>query len=314
MVRVGNSELEIFPLGLGGNTFGAANDLEQSMQVLDAFTAAGGNFIDTADSYSFWVPGNSGGESESIIGEWMRKRRNRNAVIIATKVGDHPGFKGLSPRNIARAADASLRRLQADHIDVYYAHRDDHSVPLIETLAAFQKLVDAGKVRYVAMSNYSPERVEEWMTTARDNGLALPVAMQPHYNLVHRHDYEQGLAPLAEKYSLAVFPYFGLASGFLTGKYRGESDLEGRRRAGAVSRYLTADGMSVLEALDEIAAAKDAPVSAVALAWLLARPTVTAPLASATSVEQLSELVKAVKLELSGEDVARLDEASSAYA
>ena len=314
MVRAGNSDLELFPLGLGGNTFGASIGPEQSRQVLDAFVAAGGNFVDTADSYAFWVPGNSGGESETILGEWMRKRRNRNSMVIATKVGDHPAFKGLSITNVARAADASLKRLQADHIDLYYAHRDDPTVPLIETVAAFQKLVDAGKVRHIALSNYSAERIEEWMTLASDNGLALPVALQPHYNLVHRAEYEQSLAAVAAKYSLGVFPYFGLASGFLTGKYRSEANLEGSRHGGSVSRYITREGMSLIGVLSEISATHGVPVAAISLAWLLAQPTISAPLASATSVAQLNDLLKSVTVQLSEEDQARLAEASQPFA
>src|SRR5690606_23647724 len=249
-----------------------------------------------------WVPGNSGGESETIIGDWMRRRRTRNSVVIATKVGAHPQFEGLASRTIARAADASLRRLRSDHIDIYFAHFDDESVPLIEVVAAFQRLIDAGKVRYMGLSNYSPERVEEWLTLARESGLDTPVALQPHYNLVHRRPYEEAYAPIAAANDLGVLPYSALASGFLTGKYRTQADLEGKARGAAAGKYLTEEGLSVLRALDTIAADRSVPVASVAIAWLASRPTVTAPLASATSVEQLKELMIGARLELTTDE------------
>lgn len=314
MARIGNSELEIFPLGLGGNTFGNTTDPEASEKVLDAFVDAGGNHVDTADSYSAWVPGNRGGESETILGEWMRRRRNRHSMVIATKVGAHPEFKGLAPKNIARAAEASLRRLQTDYIDLYYAHYDDETQPIEEIAAAFDRLVREGKVRYVGISNVSPERIDAWVRLAAENGLAVPVALQPEYNLVSRRNYEENLAPLAETHRLGVLPYFGLASGFLTGKYRTEADLAGRTRARAVARYLNEDGLRVIDALESIATARETAIATVALAWLLARPTVTAPLASANTVEQLAELTAAPALELTADEVARLDEASQPFA
>jgi aryl-alcohol dehydrogenase-like predicted oxidoreductase len=314
MVRIGASELEIFPLGLGGNTFGNTTDERASMEVLDAFMAAGGNFIDTADSYSYWKPGNRGGESETILGEWMRQRGNRGDVVIATKVGGHPELKGLAPDTIARAADESLRRLGTDYIDLYYAHHDDPDVPVAEIAAAFDGLVRAGKVRYVAISNLAPERIEEWMRISRETGLAVPVALQPQYSLVSRQKYEATFAPLAERHGLAVFPYFALASGFLTGKYRTQADLEGAARGKAVEPYLNADGLRVVDALHSIAQARGAAIATVALAWVFAKPTITAPLASATRLPQLAELMAAPGLSLTADEVAALDQASQPFA
>lgn len=314
MRRIANTELEIYPLGLGGNTFGTRTDARASEEVLDAFVDAGGNFIDTADSYSYWAPGGRGGESETVLGEWMRRRGNRHDVVIATKVGDHPEFKGLAPKNVARAAEASLRRLQTDHIDLYYAHYDDEGIPIEEIAGAFDRLVSEGKIRYIGISNLSPDRIEAWIRAAHEDGLAVPVALQPEYNLVSRRYYEELIVPLAEAHGLAVFPYFGLASGFLTGKYRTEADLEGAARGRAVAKYLNDDGLRVLDALDDVAAGHGAAPATVALAWLLAKPTVTAPLASATSVAQLTQLLDATELELTAEEVAALDEASQAFA
>lgn len=314
MRRIGNSDLEIYPLGLGGNTFGNTTDPEASERVLDAFVDAGGNHVDTADSYSAWVPGNRGGESETILGDWMRRRRNRHSMIIATKVGAHPEYEGLAPSNIVRAAEASLRRLRTDYIDLYYAHYDDEGVAIEEIAAAFDRLVRDGKVRYVGVSNLSPERIEAWIRVAGENGLAVPVAIQPEYNLVSRRNYEENVAPLAERHGLGVLPYFGLASGFLTGKYRTPADLEGRPRGRAVAKYLNEDGLRVVDALESVAAERDATPATVALAWLLAKPNISAPLASANSIEQLSQLVAAPELELSADEVARLDEASRPFA
>lgn len=314
MTRIGASDLEIFPLGLGGNTFGNTTDQEASEVVLDAFVDAGGNHIDTADSYSAWVPGNRGGESETVLGAWMKNRRNRQSMIIASKVGAHPEFQGLAPDNVIRAAEASLRRLQTDYIDLYYAHYDDESQSIEDIASAFDRLVRDGKVRYVAISNMAPERIREWLDLARDNGLAVPVALQPEYNLVTRANYEKNVAPLASEYELGVLPYFGLASGFLTGKYRTEADLEGRTRGQAVAKYLNEDGLRVIEAMEPIAARHETSLATIALAWLLAKPTVTAPLASANSVEQLADLTAAPGVELTDEEVSQLDEASQAFA
>ncbi|MHB1328292.1 MAG: aldo/keto reductase [Gemmatimonadales bacterium] len=314
MTRLAHSDLDIFPVGLGGNVFGMTVGPADATDILDAFVAGGGNFIDTADSYSAWVPGNVGGESETMLGVWMRRRGNRRSIVMATKVAGHPEFKGLAPKNIARAADASLQRLQTDYIDVYYAHHDDPEVPVADVAGAFDRLVEAGKVRYVGISNLSPERIDEWMRLAAEQGLARPVALQPQYSLVSRKKYEETFAPLAERHRLSVVPYFALASGFLTGKYRTAADLEGAARAGGVSPYLNADGLAVVDRLRSIAASHRTAVATVALAWALAKPGVTAPLASATSAAQLAELMAVPELALTGDEIAALDEVSLPFA
>ena len=314
MRAIGTTDLRIYPLALGGNTFGWTADEATSQEILDAFVASGGNFVDTADSYSAWVPGNAGGESETILGTWMAARKNRGSMVIATKVSQHPQFKGLSPRNVAAAAEASLRRLQTDRIDLYFAHYDDTATPLEETVAAFDALVRAGKVRHVGLSNYSATRIEKWIRIATEHGFALPVALQPHYNLVARASFEQNLAPIAAQHRLGVFPYYSLASGFLTGKYRARSDAEGARRSVAVSRHLNDDGLRVITALDEIATARKVSIATTALAWLLHKPTITAPLASVSKAAQLPELMAARRLALTATEVARLDEASKPFA
>ncbi|MDR2216621.1 MAG: aldo/keto reductase [Nevskiaceae bacterium] len=314
MIKFPNTDLQIFPLGLGGNTFGMTSSEAASQVVLDAFVARGGNFIDTADSYSAWVPGNKGGESETILGNWMQQRGNRSSVIIATKVAAHPQFMGLSPGNIARAADASLARLQTDYIDLYYAHHEDANVPIEQIAVAFDALVKAGKVRHVAVSNLPPERITAWMEFAGKEGLARPVALQPEYSLVARESYERINGPLAAKHGLAVFPYFALASGFLSGKYRTQADIDGAARGSLAGRYLNADGLRIIQALERIASSRDAAMSTVALAWVAAKPTVTAPLASATSVAQLEQLMAIAEFKLAPEEVAALDAASAAFA
>jgi aryl-alcohol dehydrogenase-like predicted oxidoreductase len=314
MAIIGTSQMDIYPLGLGGNTFGNTTGPEASEKVLDAFFAAGGTLIDTADSYSSWVPGNKGGESETIIGNWMRRLENRDAMLIATKVSQHPQFMGLSPDNIAKAADASLRRLRTNHIDLYYAHYDDEKTPIEESARAFDRLVKAGKVRYVGLSNYTAPRIDEWMRAARDNGFAMPVALQPNYSLVHRKNYEQNLAPMAAKWELGVLPYFPLAAGFLSGKYRTAADLEGAARRRSVEPFLNEDGLRVLVTLEEVASAHDVSMATVALAWLLAKPHVVAPLASATSPSQLADLLASRDLQLSAAEIAKLDAASQPFA
>ncbi|WP_314149457.1 aldo/keto reductase [uncultured Leifsonia sp.] len=307
---IGTSDLSVFPLSLGGNVFGWTADRDTSFQVLDAYTAAGGNFVDTADGYSAWVPGNTGGDSERILGEWFDARGNREDVVLATKVSQHPDFKGLAADNIRRAADASLQRLQSEYIDLYYAHFDDETVPLEETVAALSGLVDAGKVRYIGISNYTPQRVEEWFAITEREGLHRAIALQPHYNLVERA-YEQNYRPLAEHYDLGVMPYFALAAGFLTGKYRDGVTVDSAR-AGGAAKYLDDTGRSVLAALDEVAAAHSASVATVALAWLAAQPTITAPIASARTLEQLPDLLASVELELSADELDALSGASQA--
>ena len=308
-VRIGSSDLEVFPLSLGGNVFGWTSDDDESSAVLDAYADAGGNFIDTADGYSHWVPGNHGGESERAIGRWLARRSDRDSFVIATKVSTHPEFKGLAPSNIKAAADASLGRLQVDHLDLYYAHFDDPSIPLADTVGALSELVDAGKVRAIGISNYTPERIDAWFEETERNGLHRAVALQPHYNLVER-EFENGLQERAERYGLGVVPYFSLASGFLTGKYRDGVEVASARAQGAV-KYLDERGRRVLAALDEVAETHGASVAAVAIAWLREQPTVVAPLASARTVEQLPALLESVALQLTADDVERLNEASA---
>jgi aryl-alcohol dehydrogenase (NADP+) len=302
---LGDTGLEVFRFCLGGNVFGWTADEAASFAVLDAYAAAGGNFIDTADVYSAWVPGNSGGESEATIGRWMAARGNRNRMIIATKVGMAPGLKGLSPLTIQRAVEASLRRLGTDHIDIYYAHGDDPKTPLQDSLAAFDRLVHQGKVRHVAASNYTAARLSEALAVSARDGLAEYVALQPHYNLMHRDEYEGELRDVCIRERLSCLPYYALASGFLTGKYRDGGAVDSPRSP-AASRYLDARGIHILALLDRMAAAHRTTVPAVALAWLLAQPTVAAPIASARTVDQLSELLPAVTLTLTGDELAEL--------
>jgi len=308
---LGSSGLEVFPLCLGGNVFGWTADEATSFAVLDAYAAAGGNFLDTADSYSSWVDGHQGGESETIIGKWVRSRGNRDDVVIATKVSQHPEFPGLTAANIKVAADASLRRLGTDHIDLYYTHFDKPEVPVEEIIGALDELVRAGKVRHIAASNISAERLRASLDFSDREGLAKYVALQPHYNLVSRDTYEGELQDVAARYGIAAVPYFALAAGFLTGKYRPGTTVDSAR-AGRVAQYLESErGQRVLTALDEIAQAHDAPVPTVALAWLAARPTVAAPIASARTVEQLPALLQVAELTLTETEVARLTQASA---
>ena len=313
MVMIPGTDLDVFPLNLGGNVFGWTADAAGSFAVLDAYAAAGGDFIDTADMYSSWAPGNVGGESESIIGAWLAERGNRAEMVIATKVGKLPGATGLAPGNVTAAVDASLRRLGVDAIDLYYAHADDEARPIEEIAATFDALVRAGKVRALAASNFSLERARAWVEHARAHGLAAPVALQPRYSLVERADYEAGCAALAAELGLAVFPYSALASGFLTGKYGASTDAAGRARGDAVSRYLTPDGLAVVAELRQIAAARGVQPTSVALAWLLAKG-VTAPIASASRADQVAPLVAATTLALQVDEVRALDEASAPFA
>jgi aryl-alcohol dehydrogenase-like predicted oxidoreductase len=314
MTVIGNSDLDVFPLGLGGNTFGWTSDKETSFAVLDAFVAAGGNHIDSADSYSAWVPGNSGGESERIIGEWVAARGNRDSVIVATKVGRLPQRRGLARANVLAAADESLARLQTDYIDLYYVHGDDNpDVPLAEAVGVFHELQQAGKIRYVGLSNFTAPRLREWFEVAAAEGYPLPVAFQPHYNLVERVSYESSLAPVVAEFGLGVLPYYALASGFLAGKYRAADDLAGTARQRGASRYLEAPaGPAVLAALDAVSAERGVEQATVALAWLRSRPQVSAPLASARTVAQLPALLASVDLELTADELEALDKASAA--
>jgi aryl-alcohol dehydrogenase-like predicted oxidoreductase len=303
MANLGTTELDVFRLCLGGNVFGWTADEEESFAVLDAYAAAGGNFIDTADTY---IRPNMG-ISETIIGRWMAARGNRDDIVLATKVGSDGG---LSATNIREHAEASLRRLQTDRIDLYYSHKDDLDVPVEETLRAFDELVREGKVRHIAASNLSGERLKESLETSWREGLAEYVALQQHYNLVERERYEREYAPIVAEHNLASLPYYALAKGFLTGKYRPEGPAIDSPRADGASAYLDERGRRVLAALDEVAAERAATPAAVALAWLSAQPGVVAPIASARNTEQLEQLLPAVGLKLTEEELARLTEAS----
>ncbi|MGK3936820.1 aldo/keto reductase [Streptomyces caeruleatus] len=309
--KLGSSGLEVFPLSLGGNVFGWTADEAASFAVLDAYTAAGGNFLDTADSYSAWVDGNSGGESETIIGKWLASRGNRDDVLIATKVSQHPDFSGLSAANIKAAADASLRRLGTDRIDLYYTHFDKPEIPVEEIIGALDELVKAGKVRAIGASNISAARLAESLDFSDREGLARYVALQPQYNLVSRDTYEGELQAVASRQGLAAVPYYALASGFLTGKYRAGETVDSPRRAGAGKHLETERGRKVLAALDDIAESHTVPVATVALAWLAAQPTVAAPIASARTVEQLPALLGVADLSLTEAELGRLTEASA---
>ncbi|MFC8227761.1 aldo/keto reductase [Streptomyces sp. NPDC057287] len=308
---LGTSSLKVFPLALGGNVFGWTADEDRTFAVLDAYAAAGGNFIDTADSYSAWIPGNEGGESETLIGKWLKARSRRDDIVVATKVGAHPAYKGLSPTTIKAAAEASLRRLGTDHIDLYYTHFDDENVPVEEIITALDQLVKAGTVREIAASNISPERLRASLDFSEREGLARYVALQPHYNLVSRDTYEGALQDTAAGAGLAAVPYFALASGFLTGKYRAGASVESARAEGAAKHLETERGQKVLVALDRIAQEHDAEIATVALAWLASRPTVAAPIASARTVEQLPALVAVAGLRLTEAQLAELTEASA---
>ena len=311
--QLGNSGLAVAPLAFGGNVFGWTVDEPTSFRLLDAFVAAGFNFIDTADLYSRWKPGNQGGESETIIGKWLRQRGNRDRVIIATKVGMDmgDGKKGLSAAYIRRAAEDSLARLQTDYIDLYQSHTDDTETPLEETLGAFAQLVAQGKVRAIGASNYSGKRLAEAIDVSRKHGYPRYESLQPNYNLYDRAEYETDMEPVCLEHSVGVISYYSLASGFLTGKYRSEADLAKSPRGKGVQAYLNERGFRILQALDEVAAAHHSTPAQVALAWLIARPSITAPIASATSLEQLDDLIAAAHLELDQAPIEKLDQASA---
>ena len=305
MATIGGSDLDVFPLCLGGNVFGWTVDEDQSFAVLDSYAAAGGNFIDTADVYSAWVPGNSGGESETIIGRWLAARNNRDSMVIATKVGHG---RDLRRQAILEGAERSLERLQTDHIDLYYAHNDDPDTPFEESLGAFGELIDEGKVRYVGASNFTAERLDAALDVATREGLPAFVALQNEYNLVNR-DYERGPRQVVASRGLAAVPYYGLAAGFLTGKYRPNGSAVDSPRAERAIARLDEHGLAVLAALDEVARAHETTQAAVALAWLLAQPTVVAPIASARDVAQLDELLAFPQLELSASELEALSRA-----
>jgi aryl-alcohol dehydrogenase-like predicted oxidoreductase len=298
---LGRSSVQVSPLCLGGNVFGWTATEAASFAVLDAFVSAGLNFIDSADVYSVWVPGHRGGESETVIGNWLKRSAKRKDVVIATKVGMKmaPDRQGLSAAHIARSVEDSLRRLQTDYIDLYFSHSDDASVPMEETLGAYQTLITQGKVRAIGASNFTAVRMAEALEVSRKNGLPRYEALQPHYNLYARSDYESALEPLCLEQQIGVVSYYALASGFLTGKYRTAADAKKSLRGkGVVETFLNERGLRILAALDDVGRRHRASVASVALAWQIARPSITAPIASATTVDQLNELVAATRLEL----------------
>ena len=303
-VALGRTELQVHPLCLGGNVFGWSANAAQSQEVLSAYESAGGNFIDTADMYSRWHTGNVGGESETIIGDWMRARGNRSEMVIATKVAKLATRPGLSAANIAAAAEDSLRRLGTDYIDIYYAHHDDEEIPLEESLTAFNELVAAGKVRYLAASNYSAARLEEALKISRDLGMSEYLLLQPNYNAIVRNEYEGDLMAVAVKEDIPVLPYFSLAAGFLTGKYQPGVEVDSVR-AGDMPDYKNDRGWAILNAITEIAKQENTSIAAVALGWLRAQPGVVTPIASARTIEQLAEILPVV--ELSAEQVAKVN-------
>jgi aryl-alcohol dehydrogenase-like predicted oxidoreductase len=305
MAPIPRTDLDVFGLNLGCNVFGWTASREESFAVLDAYAAAGGNFLDTADVYMAGVPGNEGGESETIIGEWLASRGRPDDLVIATKVGKLEGFKDLRPQTIKAAAENSLQRLGVETIDLYYAHFDDTDTPLAETLGGFAELVEAGKVRYIAASNYSGARLAEALEVAEREGLPRYVALQPHYNLMER-EFETDERPVCEREDVPVFPFFSLAKGFLTGKYRpGGEEIDSPRAAGAV-QYLDERGERMLSALDEIAATHGVAPASVAIAWLREQPTVLAPIASARTVDQLGPLLDSIQLQLNDDELAQL--------
>ena len=310
---LGRSGLRVSPLCLGGNVFGWTADEATSFKLLDAYVAAGGNFIDTADTYSKWAPGNRGGESETIIGKWLRQRGLRNHLVLATKVGmEMPGLgKGLSRPWILRSIENSLKRLQTDHIDLYQSHADDPAVPLADTLETYALLIKQGKVRHIGASNFSAARLAEALKTSAQFRLPAYVSLQPEYNLCQRSGYEADLEPLCRRENIGVIGYYSLASGFLTGKYRSEADLSHGARGAGAKRFLDARGLRILASLDRVAARHRANPTRVALAWLIARPGITAPIASATSLAQLHDLVEATRLVLDAGDIELLDAASA---
>jgi aryl-alcohol dehydrogenase-like predicted oxidoreductase len=311
--KLGNSGLKVSPLCLGGNVFGWTVNRETSFKLLDAFVDAGFNFIDTADVYPRWAPGNQGGESETIIGEWCKRSGHRQDVIIATKVGLEMGqdLKGLSKKYIMRAVEDSLNRLQTDTIDLYQSHEDDPDTPLEETLETYQELIKQGKVRAIGASNYGAQRLSEALRISERNGFPAYHSLQPLYNLYDRGDYEETLEPLCREKGLGVITYFSLASGFLTGKYRSTRDLSKSIRGGMVEKYLTERGKRILQALDQTAEQLNSTPATVSLAWLISRPSVTAPIASVSNLEQLNDLLEATRLKLDDASMERLSSASA---
>jgi aryl-alcohol dehydrogenase-like predicted oxidoreductase len=310
--KLGNSDLLVSPIAFGGNVFGWTIDEPTSFGILDQFVASGFNLIDTANVYSRWKPGNQGGESETIIGNWLKSRNNREQVIIATKVGADLGQgKNLTKANILKEVDHSLRRLQTDYIDLYFSHYDDEVTPVQETLEAYDELIKAGKVRWIGASNFSAARLRESLEASEKLGLPKYEVYQPEYNLYNRQQYETEYEPIVEEYQMGVTNYYALASGFLTGKYRSEADLNKSQRGGGIKSFLNDRGFKILDALDQVASNVGSQPASVALAWLMAVPSITAPIASVTSIEQLKDLENAAKLQLTADDLSLLDEASA---
>jgi len=311
--KLGRSQLEVSPVCFGGNVFGWTIDEATSFEILDGFMAAGGNFIDTADVYSRWVEGNKGGESETILGSWMKQRRNRDKVIIATKVGSDMGDrgKGLSRAHILQAVDDSLQRLQTPYIDLYQSHIDDESTPLEETLETYAELIRQGKVRAIGASNYRADRLVKALQISSQHGYPRYESLQPLYNLYDRADYEKDLEPVCIEQEISVISYFSLASGFLSGKYRSEKDLSNSSRAGYVKKYLNPRGFRILEAIDELVKTYNTTPTTISLAWLIQRHSITAPIVSATKLEQLEEIIKAVLLKLDSASIELLNRAST---
>jgi len=311
--QLGNTDLKVAPLTFGGNVLGWTIDESTSFNILDGFTSAGFNLIDTADVYSRWAPENKGGESETIIGNWMKERKNRKDVVIATKVGADMGLgdKRLSKKYILEEVEASLSRLQTDYIDLYQTHFDDADTPVEETLQTYQQLIKEGKVRWIGASNLSPQRLQESLKISKEKDLPMYQTFQPQYNLLEREGFEKEMEAICLEHKLGVINYFSLASGFLTGKYRNEDDLAKSTRGGGVKKYLNDKGFKILAALDKISSVLDSTPASVALAWLIARPSITAPIASATNLGQLKSLIDATDLDLSIEAIGMLDEASA---
>jgi aryl-alcohol dehydrogenase-like predicted oxidoreductase len=311
--QLGSSDLHVYPITFGGNVFGWTIDQKTSFEILDAFTGAGFNFIDTADVYSRWAPENKGGESEAIIGNWLKKNGNRDKVIIATKVGSDmgDGKKGLKKKYILQAVEDSLKRLKTDYIDLYQTHFDDEDTPVEETLEAYQQLISEGKVRYIGASNMSPERLRESLDAAAEKSLPRYETFQPHYNLLEREKFENGLEPLCLGNGLGVIPYFSLASGFLTGKYRTKADLGKSVRGGDMDKHFDERGLKILAVLDEVSKQLNTTPATVALAWLIHRPSITAPIVSATSLKQLDAIIKAPDLAITAHEIELLTQESA---
>ncbi|BAT52565.1 aldo/keto reductase [Nostoc sp. NIES-3756] len=314
--KLGHSGLEVSPISFGGNVFGWTIDEKTSFEILDHFIEAGGNFIDTADVYSRWVPGNQGGESEIILGKWLKLRQNRDQVVIATKVGSDMGVKGkgLSRQHILQGVEESLQRLQTDYIDLYQSHIDDETVPLEETLETYSELIRQGKVRAIGASNYNGSRLLQALEISHQYGYPRYESLQPRYNLYDRDDYEQNLQQICQEQGIGVINYSSLASGFLSGKYRSEKDLSISLRGNSVKRYLEPRGLRILEALDQVAKTYNSTPTQISLAWLIANPTITAPIVSATTIEQLNDIIKAVNLQLDQNAIDILNQASSSNA